>query len=118
MPARVLIIDDDAAFRATVGVLLARRGLLVVGEAGSLAEARAAVAAIRPNAVLLDVNLPDGNGIDLARELCANGAGLRVLLTSSDASVAPPSEIRSSGAAGFVSKTDLATTDLARYLEC
>jgi DNA-binding NarL/FixJ family response regulator len=117
MAARVLIIDDDAAFRAKVGVLLASRGHLVAGEAGSVAEAREAVADLRPNAVLLDVNLPDGNGLDLARELSANGAGLRILITSSDASAAPPSAVRSSGATGFVSKTDLAITDLARYLD-
>jgi PleD family two-component response regulator len=58
MPPRALIIDDDAAPRAKVGVLLASRGHLVSGEAGNVAEARDAVGELRPNAVLLDVNLP------------------------------------------------------------
>jgi DNA-binding NarL/FixJ family response regulator len=117
MPARVLIVDDDGAFRTKVGALLAERGHSVAGEAGSLAEARKAIAALRPSALVLDVNLPDGNGLDLARELCANGAGLRILLTSSDAGSAPRSAVQSSGAVGFVAKTDLAVTDLGNYLD-
>jgi CheY-like chemotaxis protein len=64
---------------------------------------------LRPDAVLLDVHLPDGNGTALADELVAGPLGIRVLLTSSDTAV-PPSGV------GFVAKTDLVATDLSRYM--
>jgi DNA-binding NarL/FixJ family response regulator len=105
MPIKVLIVDDDAAFRRIARGALADRGYDVVGEAQSVAEARTAVAESRPDAVLLDVNLPDGNGIALAAELTGS---LRVLLTSSE-DAAP-------GTTPFVPKTELLSVDLAPYL--
>jgi DNA-binding NarL/FixJ family response regulator len=109
MRARVLIVDDDAAFRRTVGRILLDRGYDLAGEAETMAEARAAITRLRPDGVLLDVQLPDGNGGALAEELVAEVPGIRVLLTSSDTAT-PPSGV------GFVAKTDLIATDLSRYL--
>jgi CheY-like chemotaxis protein len=105
MPVKVLIVDDDAAFRRIARGALAERGYDVVAEAQSVAEARTAVAAAHPDAVLLDVNLPDGNGIALADELSGS---LRVLLTSS--------EEAATGTTPFVPKTELLLVDLAAYL--
>jgi DNA-binding response OmpR family regulator len=105
MPVKVLIVDDDATFRRIARGALADRGYDVVGEAQTVAGARTALAETRPDAVLLDVNLPDGSGIALAGELSAS---VRVLLTSSE-DAAP-------GATPFVAKTDLLLTDLAPYL--
>jgi DNA-binding response OmpR family regulator len=105
MPVKVLIVDDDAAFRRIARGALADRGYDVVAEAQSVAEARTAVAESRPDAVLLDVNLPDGNGIALAGELSGT---LRVLLTSS--------EEAATGTTPFVPKTELLLVDLAPYL--
>jgi DNA-binding NarL/FixJ family response regulator len=116
MRPRVLIVDDDPAFRQSAATLLADRGYRVVGEAGSLAHARVAIAEARPDALLLDVNLPDGDGIAFAQELTADHHGVRVLLTSSDAGAAPRQLIARSGAAGFVAKVDLAATDVTSYL--
>ena len=62
--------------------------------------------AARPDAVLLDVNLPDGDGIDFARQLTDGDRDLRVLLTSSDAGAAPPRLVELSGASGFIAKVD------------
>ncbi len=111
VPIRVLIVDDDPRFRATVAGALADRGYEVAGEAATVAEARTLVAELRPDAVLCDVNLPDGNGLALAGEL----RPLRVLLTSSDEHAAPPRLLARVGAA-FVAKPDFLITDLRPLL--
>jgi DNA-binding response OmpR family regulator len=116
MPVRVLIVDDDAAFRTMAAALLTARGYRVIGEADGLADSRVAVAKLAPDAILLDVNLPDGDGLDLAAELCAAGEPPRVLLTSAEVPGPPPSAVDRCGAAGFIAKTRLASTDLAPYL--
>ena len=113
--ARVLIVDDDPSFRTAAFVLLAARGYQVVGQANSAAEGLALASAVRPDAVLLDVNLPDGDGLALAARLTAAG-GPRVLLTSSDRAAAPARLTRSCGAVGFFAKEDLADAALDTYL--
>jgi DNA-binding NarL/FixJ family response regulator len=113
--ANVLIVDDDPCFRSSARVLLAARGYQVVGEADSGTEGLALAALIRPDAVLLDVNLPDGDGLAVAAHLTAAG-GPRVLLTSSDPSAVPARLTRSCGAVGFLAKDDLADAALDAYL--
>ena len=110
MPVKVLIVDDDAAFRRIARGALAERGYDVVAEAQSVAEARTAVAAAHPDAVLLDVNLPDGNGIDLCRALTAADPALAVLLVSADAGNGRWAG--DCGAVAFVPKVRLASADL------
>ena len=116
MRPRLIIVDDDPSFRQSAASLLAERGYQVVGEAETLEQARAAIGRERPNALLLDVNLPDGDGIAFAQELTAHHHGMRVLLTSSDAGAAPRRLIARCGAAGFVAKVDLAAADVTPYL--
>ena len=116
MRVRVLIVDDDVAFRDMVGAELAQRGYDVVGEADSVADARAVLALLHPDALLLDVHLPDGNGITFAGELLSADGDLRIVLTSTDAAAAPPRLIERSGATGFVAKTEIMVTDLKPYL--
>ena len=88
MPGAVLVVDDDALFRSLVRRMLLAEGLDVVGEAESVATAIAAAHALRPDAVLVDVGLPDGDGLSLARELTALPWHPRVVLTSSDTDTA------------------------------
>jgi DNA-binding NarL/FixJ family response regulator len=113
MPVRILIVDDDAAFRAGIARELEARGYEIAGCAATLAEARAALTALDPDAVLLDVNLPDGNGLTFACEVRTRA---RILLTSTDDGAAPARLLARSGAAGFVAKTELLDADLGRYL--
>jgi len=113
MPVRVLLVDDDAAFRQSAAETLAERGYDVVAAVGTVAAARAAVGRLQPDALLLDVNLPDGNGVDFAAEL---GDGTRVLLTSTDSSAVTRRLLERSGATGFVAKPDLMAVDLRSYL--
>lgn len=112
---KVLIVDDDPSFRTAALGLLAARGYQVVGEAGCGAQALVLACAICPDAVLLDVNLPDGDGLAVAARLTAAG-GPRVLLTSSDSRAAPERLVRSCGAVGFLAKEDLADAALDTYL--
>jgi DNA-binding NarL/FixJ family response regulator len=116
MPVQVLIVDDDPGFHLSAARLLGARGYDIAGAATTIGQARAAIRRIPPDAVLLDVNLPDGDGLDFAQELAAGGHDLRVLLTSSDAAAAPPRLVERSGATGFVAKVDLAAADLTPYL--
>jgi two-component system nitrate/nitrite response regulator NarL len=71
MAPRVLIVDDDPAFRVLATRLLIAFGLALAGEADSVAAAVAAAGSLRPDAVLVDVGLPDGDGIALAGVLAA-----------------------------------------------
>ena len=116
MSVRVLIVDDDAAFRAAIGAVLIERGYEVVGEAATVAHARVAMAELHPDALVLDVNLPDGNGIVFAMELSTSGDAARVLLTSTDSAATTRRLLQQSGAAGFIVKTDLVDADLRPYL--
>jgi len=111
----VLIVDDDSSFREAARNLLAARGFRVVGEADGAVQGLALARQMRPDAVLLDVYLRDGDGIAVAERLSATG-GCRVVLTSSDRHAAPDRLVSSCGAAGFVSKENLAGPALKAYL--
>jgi DNA-binding NarL/FixJ family response regulator len=117
MERTVCIVDDDSQFRRAAAELLAARGYRVVGDAGSAAEGLALASALKPEAVVLDLHLPDGDGISLAARLSADASSPRVLLTSSDPDAMPPRSVEDCGAVGFVAKTDLAGADLDRYLK-
>ena len=108
----VLVVDDDAAFRRLAHRVLAAFGLGVAGEADTAASAMTATDALRPDAVLVDVGLPDADGVTLARELTRLPWRPRVVLTSTDAEAAAPREVRASGAAAFVPKNELLNAPL------
>jgi DNA-binding NarL/FixJ family response regulator len=71
MRPTVLIVDDHAAFRASARALLQAEGFDVIGEATDGAEAVEAVAALRPQIVLLDIQLSDLDGLAVAEQLAA-----------------------------------------------
>ena len=116
MPVRVPLVDDDEAFRRAAAEVLGRRGYHVVGGVGTVAEARDAIGRLQPDALLLDVQLPDGNGVELATELSRDGTPARVLLTSTDDSAVSRRLVERCGATGFVAKSDLMTADLRSRL--
>jgi CheY-like chemotaxis protein len=116
MTRSVLVVDDDSEFRKLAARLLAASGLTVVGEAGSVAEALAAAVRLEPAAVLVDVELPVGDGIVLARELAALAWHPLIVLTSIDPDITSMDEARSAGARAFVNKADLPNAPLAQLL--
>jgi DNA-binding NarL/FixJ family response regulator len=107
MPSSVLLIDDDPAFRRLARRTLTGTGLDVIGEAGTAAAGRSAARRLKPEIVLVDVGLPDGDGIVLAGELAALPWRPRVVLTSVDPDAASDEDVRHSGVSGFVPKQDL-----------
>ena len=113
MARSVLLIDDDPAFRRLARRALTGTGLDVVGEAGTAAAGSAAARSLKPQIMLVDVGLPDGDGVTLARELAALPWRPRVVLTSVDPDAASPEDVRRSGAKGFVPKQDLPGAGLA-----
>jgi two-component system nitrate/nitrite response regulator NarL len=112
----VLVVDDDAEFRQLASRLLVSGGLTVVGEASTVASALAAANRLKPAAVLLDVELPDGDGITLARELSALPWHPRVVLTSIDGDITTSEQARNAGARAFINKADLPNAPLAQLL--
>ncbi len=116
MDRSVLIVDDDPAFRQLAERILADAGLKVVGQADSASAAISAARAMKPKAALVDVDLPDRDGIALAQELTALPWRPRVVLTSVDPDAAGPDDVRRSGALAFMHKAELANGTLRRLL--
>jgi DNA-binding NarL/FixJ family response regulator len=112
----VLLVDDDGGFRALARQLLMAAGLGVVAEADTVAAATAAALDFRPDAALVDIGLPDGDGIELACDLAALPWRPRIVLTSSDADAASSDDVRRCGAERFVPKAELASVPLLRLL--
>ena len=103
----VLIVDDHAAFRASARALLEAEGFEVVGEAADGAGAVEAVAALRPEIVLLDIQLPDLDGLAVAQQLAAApDAPAVVLISSRDAATYGP-RLQATPARGFIPKSGL-----------
>jgi DNA-binding NarL/FixJ family response regulator len=112
----VLVVDDDPVFRGLARRLLAAVGMTVIGEADSVAAALAAAVEIEPAAILVDVELPDGNWVELAGRLIALPGRPSVVLTSIDADAVSDDDLRRSGARAFVHKADLPSAPLAELL--
>jgi len=109
----VLIVDDHVGFRGQVAHLLEGAGYHVVGSCGDGPSALAANAALCPEIVLLDVNLPDTDGFALLREFAGSGRSPVVILISTREAGDYGGQIERSGAAGFISKGDLSAASLA-----
>jgi DNA-binding NarL/FixJ family response regulator len=112
----VLVVDDDPEFRELARRLLVASGLTVVGEADSFAAALVAAIELKPSAVLADIELPDGDGLALARELAVLPWRPRIVLTSIDADITTTGEARLAGARAFVVKADLPDAPLTQLL--
>ena len=106
MALTVLIVDDHPSFRASARVLLEAEGFDVIGEAADGASGIAEAKRLLPDLVLLDVQLPDIDGFDVASRL-ANGAGPAIVLVSSRDAADYGDLIEQSGARGFIAKDEL-----------
>lgn len=101
----VFLLDDHEVVREGLrGLLEAEPDLVVVGEGGTAAEALARVPALRPDVAVLDVRLPDGDGVTVCRELRARLPGLVCLMLTSFSDDEAMLGAVSAGAAGYVLK--------------
>jgi DNA-binding NarL/FixJ family response regulator len=113
----VLIVDDDAGFRRRARRLLSAAGYAVAGEAADGASALAGVRELRPDVLLLDILLPDIDGIEVAGRLAAESdGGPAVVLTSSRDAADYGRRLRDAATAGFIPKADLSPAALAAVL--
>ena len=115
MTMTVLIVDDHPSFRASARTLLEAEGYEVVGEAEDGESAIQAVARLHPDLVLLDIQLPDIDGFEVAARLRQAGSTSEIVLASSREGFDFGSRVAESGARGFVTKAEL-TGDAIRAL--
>ncbi len=111
MSYRVLIVDDHASFRGFAKRLLKAGGLDVIGEAATAQQAIEQAHALKPDVVLLDVMLPDGDGFTTAEQIAA-----AVVLTSSHELDDLQTRLDRSRARGFIPKDDLTAEAVAALL--
>jgi two-component system nitrate/nitrite response regulator NarL len=114
--ARILIVDDYVLFRSSARRMLEAQGLQVVGEAGDGAAAIAAVRELRPDVVLLDLQLPDMDGFEVARLLAAEPDPPAVVLTSIRAASDYGARLTAAAARGFVPKVELSGARISAVL--
>ncbi len=116
MPTSVLIVDDHPSFRLSARRMLEAEGFSVIGEAEDGEAAIAAVRELGPDLVLLDVQLPDLDGFEVAERLQASGEQAAIVLTSTRESSDFGEEIAVSPARGFVTKGELSGEALAALI--
>lgn len=116
MPTSVLIVDDHPGFRASARRMLEASGYAVVGEAADGAAAIAAVGELGPDLVLLDVQLPDLDGFEVATRLRALGEETEIVLTSSRDRSDFGDAVDASPARGFIAKAELSGRALAELV--
>jgi DNA-binding NarL/FixJ family response regulator len=107
MPTTLLIVDDHASFRVAARKLLEHHGYEIVGEACDGATALEAVRQLRPDAVLLDVQMPDLDGFEVATRLTAGETAPAIVMVSSRDGEDFGDLVERSGALGFIGKGDL-----------
>ena len=112
----VLIVDDHPSFRASARRLLEAEGFDVIGEAGDGQTAIAAAQQLQPDLVLLDVQLPDLNGFDVAARLAELDLPCAVVLTSSRNAAEYGPLVTETAVRGFVPKSELSGAVLTALL--
>ena len=104
---RVLIVDDQPAFRRRLRTLLDRAGLEVVGEAGDIPSAETQAQSLQPDLVVVDVLLPGVSGIEGTPRLKALAPNMRVILVSAYHERLLHASAQAAGAEAFIPKDEL-----------
>lgn len=112
----MLIVDDHEDFRASARALLEAEGFAVVGEAADGSEAIAAIAALEPAIVLLDIQLPGRDGMEIAEDIATAPGSPAVVLISSRDSAAYGARLARTPALGFIPKSELSGAALAELI--
>ena len=105
MPIRIMIVDDHCILRAGLRVLLqAKADIAVVGEASGMGEAVRMTVELKPDVVLMDINLPDGSGIEATRAIKQSCPDVQVLMLTIYGDPETVFEAVQAGAIGYVLK--------------
>jgi len=115
---RILLVDDHQVVRRGVAGLIqdARPEWVLCGEASTGREAVAAAASLKPDVVVMDISMPDMNGLEATREILKNNPEVEVLILSMHESEQVVHDVLSAGARGYILKQD-AGIDLITALE-
>ena len=113
MPHTVLIVDDHEGYRSAARALLEAEGYEVVGESATGQEALEKTQTLQPEVVLLDIGLPDIDGVEVAGRLTATDEAPTVVLTSSRDGTGCENIFRRCGARGFIPKSELSGDAIA-----
>jgi DNA-binding NarL/FixJ family response regulator len=118
MTLRSLLVDDNSGFLAAARDLLEREGVEVVGVASTIAEAARLAATLRPDVCIVDIDLGDESGFDLARRLAGPGEpSPRVILISAYSEPDFSEMIEDSPAVGFLPKPELSAARIRAMLD-
>jgi two-component system, NarL family, invasion response regulator UvrY len=111
----VLLVDDQAPFRSAAKAVLRRtQGFELVGEAASGREAIELVASLSPGLVLMDINMPEMNGVEATRRILAEHPATIVFLCSTYDAADLPADAPTSGAVAYVHKEHLSPATIQR----
>jgi DNA-binding NarL/FixJ family response regulator len=117
MTTTVVVVDDNEPFRSWACDLLAREGYAVVGDAGAGADGVRLIEALRPDVLVLDVQLPDMSGFEVLRRLSEGDAPTAVVLISARDRDDYGAAVGQSGARAFIGKSELSGPSLRAVLE-
>lgn len=111
----VIVVDDQAPFRLAARAVLRRtEGFSLVGEAENGLEAISLANDVHPDLVLMDINMPEMNGIEATRQLVAKHPDVVVILCSTYEAADLPPEVATSGARAYLNKEHLGADSLRR----
>ena len=103
-PLSVLVIDDHESVRAGIKAALSRAGHICVGEAGSISEARAQIAHTNPQIIVVDLSLPDGNGLEIVQWARSISQRIGIVVLTLNPAQDFLLTVMKSGASAFVEK--------------
>jgi DNA-binding NarL/FixJ family response regulator len=104
-PLSVLVIDDHESVRAGIKSALSRAGHICVGEAGSISEARAQIAHTNPQVIVVDLSLPDGNGLEIVQWARSISERIGIVVLTLNPAQDFLLTVMKSGASAFVEKS-------------
>jgi DNA-binding NarL/FixJ family response regulator len=104
-PLSVLVIDDHESVRAGIKAALSRAGHICVGEAGSISEARAQIAHTNPQIIVVDLSLPDGNGLEIVQWARSISQRIGIVVLTLNPAQEFLLTVMKSGASSFVEKS-------------
>jgi DNA-binding NarL/FixJ family response regulator len=116
MRTTVLVVDDHAGFRARARAMLEAEGFDVIGEASDGRSAVSEAERLHPDVALVDIQLPDFDGFDVAARLRGSGSARRIVLISGRELEDFGGRVEGSVADGFIAKVDLSGERLTALL--